>query len=279
MNASLAQKRDQLLASIEPLGSCVVAMSAGVDSSLVAKAAQLALGEQAVAVTAVSPSLAEGELQIARDVAAQIGIRHETIATDEMSAPAYVANSPDRCYHCKSELYAQLESIAEHFDTAVILNGTNADDATDFRPGMKAAVEHRVRSPLAECGFSKAEIRELAAHWNLSVWDKHASPCLSSRIAYGEEVTPGRLRMVDRAEQLLRSHGFDPVRVRYHHGDVARIEIPLDAIAVLSDEHMRSEIVNGFKQLGFKYIAIDLEGFRSGSLNEVVSIDVLQKYM
>ena len=277
MNSLLAQKRDQLVASIEPLGSCVVAMSAGVDSSVVAKAAQLALGDGAVAVTAVSPSLADGELEMARQVAAEIGIRHETVSTAEMSDPAYVVNAPDRCYHCKSELYDHLAAIADGFDSAIILNGTNADDASDFRPGMRAAVEHRVRSPLAECGFTKSEIRELAAHWKLPVWNKPASPCLSSRIAYGEEVTPERLRMVDRAEQLLRSHGLEPVRVRYHRGDVARIEIPLAAIAMFSEQVARDEIVDGFKKLGFKYVTIDLEGFRSGSLNDLVPVDVLKK--
>ena len=278
MDSSLAQKRDDLLAYIESLGSCVVAMSAGVDSSLVAKAAQLALGEQATAVTAVSASLAEGELETAREVAAEIGIRHETVPTAELSDPAYAANAPDRCYHCKSELYDQLAAIAERFDAAVILNGTNVDDASDFRPGMKAAVERRVRSPLAECGFTKPEIRELAEYWKLPVWNKPASPCLSSRIAYGEEVTPERLCMIDKAEQLLRSRGFSTVRVRYHRGDVARIEVPADSIAVLLEDTTHREMVDGLKQLGFQDVTVDMEGFRSGSLNELVPVEELREW-
>jgi uncharacterized protein len=276
MEALLATKQDALLARIKSLGSCVVAMSAGVDSSVVAQAAYLALGDRAVAATAVSPSLAQGELETARDVAQQIGIRHEIVTTEEMSAPAYRANAPDRCYHCKSELYVQLAELADRLDIAAIVNGTNADDASDYRPGMQAAIEHRVHSPLAECQINKAEIRGLAAAWGLPVWDKPASPCLSSRIAYGEEVTPQRLRMVDEAERLLRNQGIAPVRVRYHRGDVARIEVPLESLSLLLELSQCEPLVDQLKALGFKFVSLDLEGFRSGSLNQMISVETLQ---
>ena len=156
---------------------------------------------------------------------------------------------------------------------AVVVNGANLDDAGDWRPGMKAAGEHAVQSPLAECGFNKADVRALAAQWNLPVWDKPASPCLSSRVAYGEEVTPERLRMIDRGEQILRSLGLASVRVRYHRGDLARLEVPLMAVAQLAEPAVRDWIAAEFRQLGFKYITLDLEGFRSGSQNEVLSVD------
>lgn len=272
MEESLREKRNALVARVETLGSCVVAMSAGVDSAVVAKAAQLALGDAATAATAVSASLAQGELETAAQVAAAIGIRHEVVSTDELSDAAYRANAPDRCYHCKTELYDQLAEYADQHGIAAILNGTNADDANDYRPGIQAAVEHRVHSPLAECGISKAEIRQLAAAWQLPVWDKPASPCLSSRIAYGEEVTPARLRMIDDAERLLRAHHIDNVRVRYHRGDVARIEVPAESLERLVELAREEQIVERFKALGFKFVSLDLEGFRSGSLNQLISI-------
>ena len=205
---TLVEKRDQLLMLIRSLESCAVAFSAGVDSTVIAKAAQLALGEKALAVTGTSASLASGELDEAKSLAECIGIRHVIISTDEFTNTSYTQNAPDRCYHCKTELYTQMDGLAERVGVSVVLNGANVDDASDYRPGMKAAEEHSVRSPLAECGFTKADVRALAAHWDLPVWDKPATPCLSSRVAYGEEVTPERLRMIDRAEQLLREQVF-----------------------------------------------------------------------
>ena len=159
---------------------------------------------------------------------------------------------------------------------AAVLNGANLDDRGDHRPGMVAAVEHRVRSPLLECGLSKNEVRQLAAHWNLPVWDKPASPCLSSRIAYGEEVTPERVKMIDQAEQLLRSLGLRELRVRYHKGDLARLEVPLDALPRLAKPDVRLRLVEELRQLGFKYVTLDLEGFRSGSLNQVLPVESLR---
>jgi uncharacterized protein len=263
-------KRDRLLDTLREYRSCAVAFSGGVDSAVVAKAAQLALGDQAIAVTAVSPSLAEGELDEAKQLAGQIGIRHEVIRTDEFANANYTSNPTNRCYFCKTELYSQLEQILPRLGVAVMVNGANLDDAGDWRPGMAAAGERQVRSPLLECGFTKDDVRALAAVWNLPVWDKPASPCLSSRVAYGEEVTPQRLRMIDRAEQLLRSLGLRTVRVRYHRGDLARLEVPADAITQLAAPETRDRLTSELKQLGFKYITLDLEGFRSGSQNEAM---------
>lgn len=265
----------RLVETIRGYGSAAVAFSAGVDSTVVAKAAHLALGDAAVAVTGTSASLASGELDEARRLAAQIGIRHEVLQTDEFSQDAYVRNAPDRCYHCKTELYTQMEGIAAKLGVAVILNGANVDDLGDYRPGMIAAGEHQVKSPLADCGYGKAEVRALAEHWQLPVWDKPATPCLSSRVAYGEEVTPERLAMIDAAEQFLRELGLRSLRVRYHKGEVARLEIPVEALADLCAPDVRKRVVERLKQLGFKFVTLDLEGFRSGSLNELVPIEIL----
>jgi uncharacterized protein len=268
----LTAKAQRLVELIRGYGSCAVAFSGGIDSTLVAKAAHLALGLRAVAVTGTSASLADGELDEARELARLIGIRHEILPTLELSSPDYVRNASDRCYHCKTELYTQLEGLAERLQVAVVANGANVDDLGDYRPGMTAAREHRVASPLAECGFSKADVRAVAAFWQLPTWDKPAAPCLSSRIAYGEEVTPERLSMIDRAEQLLRRHGLRDVRVRYHKGDLARIEVPSEALARLCAEGVRESLASELRSLGFKFVTLDLEGFRSGSLNALVSI-------
>ncbi len=270
-------KRDQLIQTLRDCGSVAVAFSGGVDSAVVAKAAHLALGDCAVAVTGVSNSLAAGELDEAREIARLIGIRHEVISTDEFARPDYLRNAPDRCYHCKTELYAQLDGRTERFGVAVIANGANLDDAGDYRPGMKAASEHAVRSPLIECGFTKADVRALAQEWNLPIWDKPASPCLSSRVAYGEEVTPERLQMIDAAEQFLRAQGLQTVRVRYHKGDLARLEVPAEALQKLCEPALREQLTLHLKSLGFKFITLDLEGFRSGSLNVLVPVESLTK--
>jgi pyridinium-3,5-biscarboxylic acid mononucleotide sulfurtransferase len=270
--SELDAKRDQLLNLLRSYGSCAVAFSGGIDSTVVAKAAQLALGDAALAVTGTSASLAAGELDEAVELARLIGIRHEVISTDEFSNPDYLQNAPDRCYHCKTELYTHLEGLAERLSVAVVVNGANLDDLGDYRPGMQAAQEHRVTSPLAECGFRKADVRALAAAWELPTWDKPATPCLSSRVAYGEAVTPERLAMIDRGEQFLREQGLGVVRVRYHKGDVARLEVPTEALSRLCEPPLRDALVEQFKALGFKYVTLDLEGFRSGSLNALVSI-------
>lgn len=272
----LAAKRDRLLETIRGYENCAVAFSGGVDSAVVAQAAQLALGDQAVAVTGTSASLAEGELAAAQELARHIGIRHEVIATDEFSSPDYQRNSPDRCFHCKTELYTRLEGMIAGLGVRVIANGANWDDRGDHRPGMSAASEHAVRSPLLECQITKDEVRHLAADWRLPVWDKPASPCLSSRVAYGESVTPERVAMIDRAEQFLRRQGLRDLRVRYHGGDLARLEVPLSELARLADGSLREELVVELRALGFKYITLDLEGFRSGSLNQVIPVEELR---
>jgi uncharacterized protein len=267
LTAGLDHKRQRLLDTLRGYGPCIVALSAGVDSAVVAMAAQLALGEAALAVTGHSASLAEGELDQARELAQRIGIRHRVIETDEFAQTSYVQNAPDRCYHCKTELYTQLGAICRQTGIPTVVNGANLDDRGDYRPGMLAATEHAVRSPLIECELTKAEVRQLAADWNLPVWDKPATPCLSSRVAYGEEVTPERLAMIDRAEQYLRRLGLPEVRVRYHRGDLARVEVPLSALPRLCEPAVRDALVTTFKSLGFTYVTLDLEGFRSGSLN------------
>jgi uncharacterized protein len=275
--SELTTKRDRLLDLIGGYGTCAVAFSGGIDSTVVAKAAYMALGDRAVAVTGTSASLAAGELQEARELARAIGIRHEVIATDEFSNPDYVRNAEDRCYHCKTELYTQIEAMTHGLDVAVVLNGANLDDLGDYRPGMQAAGEHRVESPLAECGFHKADVRALAVEWGLPTWDKPATPCLSSRVAYGEAVSPERLAMIDAAEQYLRRQGLRTLRVRYHKGDMARLEVPLDSLARFCEPQVREALVAHFKTLGFKYVTLDLEGFRSGSLNALVTIESLSK--
>jgi uncharacterized protein len=261
-----------LLAYIGQFESCAVAFSAGIDSTVVAKAAQLVLGDRALAITGTSASLATGELDEARRLAKLIGIRHEVISTEEFSQADYVRNAPDRCYHCKTELYTQIDGWVERLGIAVVFNGANLDDRGDYRPGMQAAGEHRVASPLAECGFDKQAVRELAHLWELPIWDKPATPCLSSRVAYGEEVTPQRLAMIDAAEQYLRAQGLRSLRVRYHKGDVARLEVPANEIERLCTPEIREPLVARLKELGFKFATLDLEGFRSGSLNSLVSI-------
>jgi uncharacterized protein len=265
-------KRDQLLELVRGYGSCAVAYSGGVDSTVVAKAAQLALGDQALAVIGVSESLAEGELEQAATLAKLIGIRYEMLPLYELANSAYVANAPDRCFHCKTELYTRLGALAERFGVAVVASGTNADDLGDYRPGLAAAKEHRVRSPLADCEIRKSEVRELAATWDLPVADKPASPCLASRIAYGQEVTPERLRMVDRAEQRVRSLGTDVCRVRFLAGDVARIEVQRKWIDRIQEPETLRQLRVDLEQLGFARVEIDPAGFRSGSLNEGLAV-------
>jgi uncharacterized protein len=272
MDAALNTKRDLLIETLRRTGSCLVALSGGVDSAVVAKAAVLALAERAVAFTGHSASLAEGELEIARQVAAAIGIRHVVQETQEFGKPEYVRNAQDRCYHCKSELYARMREVARELRIEALANGANADDLSDYRPGMKAAGEAAVLSPLAACDITKAQVRALASHWGLPVWDKPAAPCLSSRVAYGEEVTPERLAMIDRAEDWLRQLGLRTLRVRYHRGDLARIEVPQSELSRLVEPDTHRALVKHFKDLGFKYVTLDMEGFRSGSLNQLVPL-------
>jgi uncharacterized protein len=276
MNASLIEKRDSLLDILRGYGSVAVAFSAGIDSTVVAKAASLSLGPRAIAVTAVSPSLPHGERDEAERLARHIGIAHRFIDTHEFAVADYTANPSNRCYFCKTELYEQLERLLPELGVELIANGANLDDTGDWRPGMRAAHEHRVRSPLVEARLAKADVRELARFWELPTWDKPASPCLSSRIAYGLEVTPERVQMIDEAERFLKQRGMRELRVRLPQPDVARIEVPVADLPRLVQPELRDAIVRHFRRLGFKFVTLDLEGFRSGSLNTVLPIELLR---
>ena len=275
MNTSrLLEKREQLLRYIGNYEGCLVAFSGGVDSSVVAKAAQLVLADRALAVTGKSPSLAAGELEQAVELAGLIGIQHEVVLTEEFENTRYTQNDASRCYYCKSELYSLLDQLLERVGFDVVFSGANAEDLSDYRPGLQAAREHHVCNPLADCGFDKADVRGLANYWELPVWDKPAMPCLSSRVAYGEEVTPQRLAMIDQAEQVLRAEGCSTVRVRYHRGDLARLEVSLEELQRLSQFPLRETLVEQLTAIGFKFVTIDLAGFRSGSLNQLVAIEL-----
>jgi len=263
------EKLESLVAHIGALGRAVVAFSGGADSTLVAWAAQRALGGQALAVTARSESLVPAEAEAARTVAERIGIAHEEIDYSELAVPGYAANPPDRCYLCKGELFSRLRVLADARGFAAVLDGTNADDLSDYRPGRRAAMEHGVRSPLAELGWGKGPIRAVLKELDLAVWDKPSSPCLSSRVPYGEEITREKLEAIGRAEAALRDLGFRELRVR-HHGPVARIEVPRGELARAVAEGVVDEVIRRVRGAGFAFVALDLEGLRSGSLNRLL---------
>ena len=271
--SDLVVKRDRLLAILRDMPGAAVAFSGGIDSTVVAQAAFLALGERAVAVTADSPSVPRTELAEARELAARIGIRHLVAATEEFANPDYIRNDGSRCYFCKDELYSRIESLLPELGDMFVCSGANLDDAGDYRPGLTAAAEHRVRHPLQEAGFTKADVRALAQEWNLPTWDKPASPCLSSRLAPGMEVTRERTAMIEAAEAHLKSLGLRDCRVRLHEGELARIEVPLPEVSRLAEPATRDMLSKRFHELGFRYITLDLEGFRSGNLNNLINIE------
>jgi uncharacterized protein len=272
-DAALERKRDCLLALMREMGGVVVAFSGGIDSTVVAQAAQLALGERAVAATADSPSVPRAEIEDARALAQHIGIRHRIVATEEFNDPDYVKNDGTRCYYCKSELYDRLEPLLAQYGAAAICSGANLDDFGDYRPGLTAADEHAVRHPLVEAGFTKADVRALAQAWGLPTWDKPASPCLSSRLAPGVEVTRERTGRVEAAEKYLHDLGLRECRVRLHEGELARIEVPVAMVPRLAESAVRDGLVARLRELGFRFVTLDLEGFRSGSLNQLVSLE------
>ena len=263
----LNNKYQSLKEILTEMGSVLVAYSGGTDSSLVLKVAFDILGDKVVALTAVSASLPASDRVEAGQIAQQIGARHILVDSDETSDPEYLANTPNRCFFCKKETYGKLTVYAQQHGFKYIVDGTNADDTGDFRPGRKAASEYHVRSPLLEAGFTKAEIRQLSRELGLPNWDKPAAACLSSRIPYGTPITLNALSQVERAEALLHGLGLRQLRVR-HHGPVARIEAEPNDFAHLL-EH-RDEIVTTLKAIGYAYVSLDLAGFRSGSMNDVI---------
>lgn len=259
----------RLVSLLKSGGPVAVAFSGGVDSAVVARASWEAFGDAAVAVTAVSPSLAASELKTAREVAAAIGIRHVELTTEEFERPEYQANAGNRCFFCKDTLYTVAGEKLTELGVSGLVNGANTDDLGDHRPGMQAAQQHQVGSPLIEAGLNKSRVRELARFWNLAVADKPASPCLSSRIAYGVEVTAERVRRVEAAEAFLKELiSADELRVRLEAGELARIELPLSMVAQVVEASLREQIVASLRDLGFQRVTLDLEGFRSGSLND-----------
>ena len=267
--ASSAPERLALLrAEISAFERVVVAYSGGVDSSVLLAVAHEQLGERALGVIGVSDSYATRELELALEQAARIGARVETVRTGELADPAFAANPRDRCYHCKRELFARLNQVAVREGASVVMDGTIADDLADWRPGRRAAAEHAVRSPLAELGFTKTDVRAAAELLGLASAGKPASPCLASRIPHGTTITRENLSQVERAEALLRDLGFADLRVR-HHGETARIEVPLGDLPRLVQPGVREELVRGIQGLGFRWVAVDLAGLKSGGMNEM----------
>ncbi len=263
---SLDERLDRLRAELSALGRVVVAYSGGVDSSLLLRLAHEVLGASARGVIGRSDSYAKRELDLALDQARSFGAAIEVVITGELSDPNFSSNPTDRCYHCKSELYRELARVAADFGAAAVLDGTIADDLADHRPGLRAADERGVRSPLADLGFSKTDVREAAARYGLESAEKPASPCLASRIPYGTPITAENLAAVDRAEEALRSLGFAELRVR-HYGETARIEVPLADLPRLTASPIRERVVELLRACGYRRVTVDLEGFVSGNLN------------
>jgi len=264
---TIDRKWDHLKALLHDMQLAVLAYSGGVDSSLLLKAAAEVMGPRLIAVTAVSETYPSGELRSAREFARSLGVTHKILHTDELASEAFVSNTPERCYHCKKELFDKLRQIADSEGISVVIEGSNTDDLRDYRPGRKAAQELAVRSPLVEAGLSKAEVRELAHKLYLPAWDKPSLACLSSRIPYGTRITPDILKIIQAAEDQLCALGFRLVRVR-HHGETARIEIAREEFGKLLDNDVSRRVAAALKNLGYTYVCLDLEGYRTGSMNE-----------
>ena len=269
MSTAAADKLERLVAALEAAESVLVCYSGGIDSAVVLAAAHRALGARAVGMTAVSPSLPDSEREDAVRIARELGAQHRLVESGELKREAYVANGPDRCFHCKTELYEIAEQKRSEWQLRFVLNGTNTDDLGDYRPGLEAARLAGVRSPFLELGFSKADVREIAQALGMPAWDKPAAACLSSRIPYGTSVTPERLSQVGGLEAELRALGFRRSRVRYHD-KIARIELDLEDLPRLLQPEMREAVVKAGRTHGFTYITLDLAGYRTGSHNEVL---------
>jgi uncharacterized protein len=269
--AALQEKERKLFGILKSLGKVIVAYSGGTDSAYLAWAAGVALGENAAAITADSASIPESHKRDAEELARQFGFRHEYIDTREFDNPDYVANNPDRCFHCKDELFSRLEEVGKQRGVEHIIYGVNVDDLGDYRPGQNAAKKHEVKAPLVEAGLSKAEIRELSRLAGLPTWDRPASACLSSRIPYGTPVTIENVKTVEKGEEQIRALGFRQFRVRFH-GELVRLEIAKDEMEKALSPDMAGRFVEVFKPLGFHYVTLDLEGYRQGSLNETLGL-------
>jgi uncharacterized protein len=272
--ASLGEKQERLFGVLRPLDRVMVAYSGGADSAYLAWAAHQVLGANAVAVTADSASIPESHKRDAEAFVRQFGIPHEYIETHEFENPDYLKNDANRCFHCKDELFTRLEEIGRARGIPNIIYGVNVDDLGDYRPGQTAAGLHKVKAPLVEAGLSKAEIRELSRLAGLPTWDRPASACLSSRIPYGTTVTIENIKTVERGEEELKALGFRQFRVRYH-GELVRLEIAPEELAKALSPEMARRFTAIFKALGFKYVTLDLEGYRQGSLNEVLNLPVI----
>jgi uncharacterized protein len=269
---TIEEKFSRLKDKLKQMDSVIIAFSGGVDSTFLLKAASLSELNATLAVTGVSESLPQEEYSFAREIADSLNIKHKSITTEELKDINYSNNTPDRCYYCKKELFGRLKDIAKKENYHCILDGTNADDAQDWRPGRRAAKEEGVMSPLLEVGLGKKEIRVLSRNLGLRTWDKPSTPCLSSRFPYGQKITPDALERVNKAEAFIKRFGVNELRVR-NHSEEAKIEILPDEFHKLMKDPVRKEIVDFLKSLGFKHITLDLQGFRSGSLNEILEKD------